>query len=70
MSENTDPIDSQFMRDLLLELRGPKPAKCDFCDKETPEDDLHPEEGGQWVCITCWERWEKEDAAIRWKEGQ
>lgn len=40
-------------RDLIADIRGGKPLFCDFCDQPTPENDLHPEEGGLWICIDC-----------------
>jgi hypothetical protein len=42
-------------RELLLALRGNPPSKCDWCGKECPPDELHPEEAGQWVCLKCFE---------------
>lgn len=44
-------------RDLIIGLRGGVPPKCDFCGEEKPPADLHPEEGGEWACINCIERW-------------
>lgn len=49
------------VRQMLIDLRGGLPEKCDFCSKETKPDDLHPEEAGAWACITCIERWGEED---------
>lgn len=48
--------------DMIAELRGGIPEKCDFCgqpfnDKRYPI----PEEAGEWTCSECWERWENED---------
>lgn len=48
-------------RSLLIGLRGPLPARCDFCDAETAPEDLEPEEAGAWVCITCLKRWEEQE---------
>lgn len=43
-------------RELLLALRG-VPSKCDFCGEATEADKLEPEEGGDWVCWKCLDRW-------------
>jgi formylmethanofuran dehydrogenase subunit E len=55
MSE--DEIDP---RELIIALRGGVPAICDFCGKERAPETLHPEEGGEWVCMDCLERWQRE----------
>jgi ribosomal protein L37AE/L43A len=50
------------MLDMLIELRGGLPEKCDFCDQ--PYNDTRhpePEEAGAWACTECVERWRKED---------
>lgn len=47
-------------RELIEAIRGGVPSKCDFCGSETEPHDLHPEEAGEWACITCIRRWEKE----------
>lgn len=60
-------FDGESARDLIIGLRGGVPRKCDFCLKETPEHDLHPEEGGDWACITCMKRWRL--AEEKWKRG-
>jgi hypothetical protein len=59
-------------RELIVELRGGVPLKCDFCNKETTEENLHPEEAGMWACITCMDRWTRDDACISkgFKKGQ
>jgi hypothetical protein len=46
---------------MIVDLRGGLPAKCDFCQKPY-EDGRYPipEEAGEWTCSECWERWEKE----------
>jgi formylmethanofuran dehydrogenase subunit E len=49
------------VREMIIALRGGVADKCDFCGEDTPEEDMHPEEAGQWACITCITRWEKED---------
>ena len=48
------------VRDLLFALRG-MPTGCDFCMATPPVDDLHPEEGGEWVCNACLARWDAEE---------
>lgn len=53
--------DEPTARELIIELRGGLPLTCDFCGKGTSEYDLHPEEAGMWACITCINRWEKEE---------
>ncbi len=43
----------------IVDLRGGiEPTKCDFCDKDTPGNELEPEEAGAWVCVTCLARWD------------
>lgn len=56
--------DSLNALELIIELRGGLPECCDFCRQPYTEQRYPvPEEAGQWACIECWERWEKEDAA-------
>ena len=50
------------MRDFIATIRGGIPSRCDFCEKERNETEMHPEEGGAWACIHCLERWEREDS--------
>lgn len=38
---------------LIADLRGGVPSKCDGCDKETQPWDLIPISGGEWVCPEC-----------------
>jgi hypothetical protein len=47
-------------RDIIIDLRGGVPEKCDFCKQPTPPENLHPEEAGDWACITCINHWRKE----------
>jgi len=55
MSE-IDPLD------LLIELRGGLPERCDFCGGEYHETRLPvPEEGGEWACTDCVARWDHAD---------
>lgn len=47
---------SNDAKDLIADLRGGVPEKCDFCGLETEPDYLHPEEAGMWICVWCIER--------------
>jgi len=43
----------------IVALRGGVPPDCDFCRQ--PFTDTRrpiPEEGGEWACTECYERWE------------
>lgn len=55
-------MDNDDVRQLIVDLRGGIPAKCDFCGKETPPDLMEPEEAGDWACSDCVARWAEEDA--------
>ncbi len=47
-------------RDVLIGLRGGEgemPSNCPACKKLVEPDDLEPEEGGLWICSTCWHEW-------------
>lgn len=49
------------MLNLIAETRGGIPEKCDFCDAPfTKENYPTPEEGGEWACITCSNKWDAE----------
>ena len=53
----TDDIeDYNDVRNLIADLRGGVPEKCDFCQEERSADELHPEEAGQWICNACIKR--------------
>lgn len=52
------------LKDAIAALRGGIPARCDFCGTEAEEDDMEPEEGGQWACSTCWRRFRAWDRAV------
>jgi len=39
------------VRQLIEDLRGGVPGKCDWCQKE--KDYLEPCSGGEWVCEDC-----------------
>ncbi len=43
---------------MIAELRGGIPEKCDFCGKPFTEKNYPtPEEAGNWACIECVRRW-------------
>lgn len=46
---------------MIADLRGGIPPKCEFCGEVRPENEMHPEEAGEWACIHCIRRWHKED---------
>jgi len=48
-------------KELIAAIRGGFPERCSFCDNVTPSERLHPEEGGDWVCEDCLERWRIEE---------
>lgn len=43
------------MRQIIADLRGGIPDKCDCCGRVTPPDDLEPVSGGEWICVKCLE---------------
>lgn len=44
--------------DLIVELRGGLPLACDFCGQSYADDRQPvPEEGGEWACTECVDRW-------------
>ena len=46
---------------MLIDLRGGHPEKCDFCDQPyTDERHPEPEEAGMWACSECMKRWHEE----------
>lgn len=47
------------LKQWIADLRGNIPTNCDFCGEPRPFSQLHPEEGGDWACDECIERWEK-----------
>lgn len=50
------------MLQMIAELRGGIPDKCDFCNQPYTEKRYPiPEEAGEWTCSECWERWQKEE---------
>jgi len=58
---DTNPI-TQAAFDLIVELRGGLPDKCDFCGQPyTVARYPVPEEASAWACIECERRWMKED---------
>lgn len=46
--------------EIIYHLRGGWGTECDFCGATPPQEQIHPEEAGMWVCEACIERWEKE----------
>lgn len=47
------------MIDVIAELRGGYPDKCDFCGQVyTAERTPVPDEAGEWACTECWDKWE------------
>jgi len=48
-------------RDFIVALRGGVPKGCDFCQKPTAPEKLHPEEAGMWVCEECLAKWEEDE---------
>lgn len=55
---------------LIVELRGGIPERCDFCGEPYTEARRPtPDESGEWACTECWERWEREEAIRAPKEG-
>lgn len=47
--------------DMIVALRGGIPECCDFCgQKFTEQNYATPEEAGEWACIQCVARWEKQ----------
>jgi hypothetical protein len=57
------PLEEADPKSLIAAIRGGIPETCSFCGTVTPPEHLHPEEGGDWACITCLDRWDAEDAA-------
>lgn len=39
--------------------------ECDFCGCMFPPEQIDPEEGDQWACMGCQDRWAKEDGGVR-----
>lgn len=47
-----DEEDINQAKAMLLHLRG-TPWICDFCGRTKTVKELHPEEGGDWICDEC-----------------
>lgn len=62
----TKADESALARQLIEELRGGVPPTCDACGQETPEEQLDPYSGGEWICWECTERFSKTD----WGKGE
>ena len=57
------PTTNKAMFNLLVDLRGGLPEKCDFCDETFTEQRYPvPEEAGAWSCSECEADWIKEQA--------
>jgi len=56
-----DQMTGDVARDMIIGLRGGIPLHCNFCGTTNVPDNMHPEEAGEWACITCIERWRKEN---------
>jgi hypothetical protein len=41
------------LKQLISDLRGGAPHKCDFCGEMVEFDQIHPEEAGLWICYQC-----------------
>jgi hypothetical protein len=47
---------------LIVDLRGGLPEKCDFCHEPFTEQRYPvPEEAGDWACSDCVKLWETEE---------
>lgn len=52
---------NEAVLNLIVELRGGIPERCDFCGGPYIEARRPtPDEAGEWACIECWGRWERE----------
>ncbi len=50
------------MLEMIAEIRGGIPNKCDFCHEQFTEENYPtPEEAGDWACISCVKVWLKQD---------
>ena len=56
---------AMFTKELIADLRGGVPKECSFCGKPTPEEQLEPEEAGDWACWHCLLKWAREDGHIQ-----
>ena len=64
MGADPGPTWDSLAFDLLVDLRGRFPGKCDFCQEPySPDRDPVPEEAGEWACSVCVDRWRKEDVS-------
>ena len=59
----TDPTDTNETRQLIADLRGGVPEKCDWCGKRASY--LEPEEAGDWVCHACLWAFESEMRSVK-----
>ena len=50
----------------IIAMRGGIPEKCDFCGQTFTDDNYAtPEEAGEWACLKCVLRWNREDEKKR-----
>ena len=50
------------MLEMIAEMRGGIPDKCDFCEQPYTEERYPiPEEAQAWTCNECYARWEQEE---------
>ena len=75
MMEDPEPSSEEgkelnFLADEVMEYERehfPETFKhtCDFCGKLCAPDAIDPEEGDQWACVECQQKWAKEDGGVR-----
>jgi hypothetical protein len=66
MPEDDIPSDvwNQAAFQLIADIRGGLPERCDFCGLAYTEGRYAiPEEAGEWACNHCYARWYPEHAA-------
>lgn len=56
-------------RDMIIALRGGIPELCSFCRETLDHETAVPEEGGEWACRECWDRFEESDGRLRSEAG-
>jgi hypothetical protein len=58
--------DDSWIVETIIAMRGGIPEKCDFCGRAfTDANYATPEEAGDWACIECVTRWDKEYADMQ-----
>lgn len=48
--------ENEAVKQMIANLRGGYPDRCDFCEQLKEEHELHPEEAGMWICNECIKR--------------